>query len=384
MWINLLVILFTIALGVYYMQSENIVCVKIESGKDVSLIISRRKQYIILICIVLTLQSGLRNVAVGADTFQYFNIFESIKNLSWRDVFASFVSYYSLGEGKDPGYIVLQKIFQVFSTNYQFYLISIAVLFFSSLGYFIYKNTKLISDVLFAFVLYSVLFYSMFSITGIRQTIATALALWGYELVKRRKLLLYLLLIILASTIHKSVLILLPFYFCNRKGALKYIIGIFIVLLPLMFVYSSEISAFFMSFDTMYGQYEHLEHLKPYNFVILQFVLFFIGVYTFRTSFKLTANQTMVYWYSALLISIFFTTQVFQIHAFMRIIYYFAIFYLLLIPHMFRVIAYKTNLKYKYILIAVIIVLLLLYIKSSWGIEYRFFWQAMELGENYQ
>src|SRR5690606_22288512 len=127
---------------------------------------------------LLILQSGLRHVAVGADTYQYSLIFERVKSLSWAEIFSSVTAYYDFGEGKDPGYLVFQKIFQYISDDYQVYLIFVAILFFSALGYFIYKNTRRVSDALFAFVLYSTLFYAMFSITGIRQTLATAAALW--------------------------------------------------------------------------------------------------------------------------------------------------------------------------------------------------------------
>ncbi len=383
MWINLLVIFITIAFGVYFQQSEKIVYVSTKTGEKRKLIISRRKHYVILVSILLILQSGLRNVAVGADTYAYYEAFERVKYMSWAEIFDSFKLYYQLGEGKDPGYLIFQKVIQLVVSNYQVYLILIAVMFFSALGDFVFKNTKQITDVMFAFVLYSTLFYSFFSITGIRQTIATVATLWSFNYIRRNKLFNFVILLLLASTIHKSVLIFIPIYFIRNKKAVKYLLISFAVLLPLVFYYSEIISVFFQGFDDNYGVYEHMKDLKPYNYVILNLVIFFLGVFTYKDSLMQRERDTW-FWYAALLIATFFTTQVFQIHGFMRVIYYFSIFNLLLIPHMFQLIAIKQRISHLRLLTLGLLALLSLYIYANYGSEYKFFWQEMALGTNYK
>lgn len=385
MWINLLVIMSTIALGLHYMRFEKIFYTVDSLGnKHSTTVRGSRKKYIWVITLLLILQSGLRHVAVGADTYQYSLVFERVKSLSWAEIFSSVTAYYDFGEGKDPGYLVFQKIFQYISGDYQVYLFFVAILFFSALGYFIYKNTRRVSDVLFAFVLYSTLFYAMFSITGIRQTLATAAALWGYELIKRKKLLSFLLLILLASTIHKSVLIFIPLYFIRSPKALKYLLICFAMLLPLMFAFSGTIAVFFQSMDDTYAAYGYMENLKPYNYVILNMLIFFMGMLTYKASQQQTIYLDTRFWYAALLLATFFTTQVFAIHGFMRVIYYFSIFNLLLIPHMITLLARKWKLSHRQLMTWAIIVLLALYLRGASGSEYKFFWQMMELGENYR
>src|SRR5690606_17502357 len=226
------------------------------------------------------------------------------------EIFQSLKAYYQLGIGKDPGYLVVQKIFLLFSQDYQVYLFFIAIVFFSALGSFIYKNTTKTADAIFAFVLYSTLFYSMFSITGIRQTIATAMALFGYELIKKRKLIPFLILIFLASTIHKSVLIFVLLYFIRSKRVVKYLLFSFIVFLPILFLFSKEVSLFIGSLEESYSIYEHNEKLKPYNFVILNFIIFFLGVLTYKDALRYSYNNS-IFWYAALFFTAFFTTQVF-------------------------------------------------------------------------
>ena len=72
-----------------------------------------RKIYIIFSAIVLGLQSALRNVAVGTDTYGYYQAFENVKYTTWEEVFISFPNTYLYGDGKDPGYLLLEKIFQI-------------------------------------------------------------------------------------------------------------------------------------------------------------------------------------------------------------------------------------------------------------------------------
>ena len=91
-----------------------------------------RKNYIIFICIILILQSALRHVAVGADTYAYYLKFEEIKLTSWQEIWENFRSVYVLGEGKDAGYPLIQKVFQFFSGEYRIFLFFVAVIFFAS------------------------------------------------------------------------------------------------------------------------------------------------------------------------------------------------------------------------------------------------------------
>ncbi|MDO9154306.1 MAG: EpsG family protein [Paludibacter sp.] len=262
MWINLVVILSTILLGLYYMQTEKIVRYKNKSVVVATRIHLDCKLYIIIISELLILQSGLRNIAVGADTYAYYEAFERVKSTSWGQIFETFKQYYQLGEGKDPGYLIFQKFIQLLVTDYQVYLILVAVLFFTSLGYFIYKNNLYITDVMFAFVLYSALF------------------------------------------------------------------------------------AFIR-----------------YNYVV-----------------KLS-NRHKIY-YIALSIALFLTPLTWVNPSTMRVMQYFSIFLLLLLPQVFNSFDIDNKALKTRIIFLTIFVLVVLSVISGWGSEYKFFWQEMQLGEN--
>ncbi len=284
-----------------------------------------------IISIILIFQSGLRNVAVGSDTFAYSRSFEWVKQMDWGSVFKTVSDYYLNGIGKDPGYIVLQKVVQYVVGDYQIFLFLIALLFFTALGKFIYKNTSRIWEAVFAFTLYSALFYSFFSITGHRQTIATAAALFGFELIKKRKLLPFLVLIFLASTVHRSCLVFLPFYFLYNLKQIKIIFP----LNPDGISYN-----YVLSCTTFMKRCKILEDIRTLKFMQGA------GTYTFtcnvitgcfmawwRMKYVLYENENARPFFNAFILAIFFTPLTWVNPNAMRVVQYFSIFLIVLISH---------------------------------------------------
>ena len=174
-----------------------------------------RKYYCGVVALQWILVSGLRDWSIGTDTYNYRNMFEAAKATAWRTVFEN-VFGYSLQDtlGRDPGYTIFTKLFQLFSGSYQLFLIAIAVLFMSLMAVWIYKNS---ASSCTSFILFSTLFYSFYAITGHRQTIATALVVFlGYELIKKRKFWSFMAVAFVAFLIHKSSLAMVPLYFIAK------------------------------------------------------------------------------------------------------------------------------------------------------------------------
>ncbi|PKW20294.1 EpsG family protein [Flavobacterium lindanitolerans] len=371
MIVNLIVIVLTLLFGQYYSKVAK------NSNKNNS----ARKSYVKTICFLLILQSGLRNVAVGDDTFNYFLTYEENKTFSWDYIYNSFIEYYKYGMGKDPGYLLFQKIIQIFADNYQIYLFVVAILFFSALGSFIYKNTKTVFDAMLAFIIYSVLFYSFFSITGIRQTIATAAALYAYELIKNKKMIRFLILIFLASTIHKSVLIFIPFYFIAQIKKTKYFYRIILFLFPVFMIYKGSLAALVRSVAG-YNEYEDYEGAGTYTFTAMFLLIAVVAL--FRSKIIMKNNSNAQHYYNAFALALLFLPLSWINPSFLRIIMYFTIFMLIFIPVIIE--SFNTiSVKVKYDIRRVVIILLIaLFVKSSWdGRGYAFFWEQMRLPETY-
>ena len=339
-----------------------------------------RVQYIVVVSILLALQSGLRNVAVGADTYQYFQRFENIKYTTWESIQSAFVQYYLFGTGKAPGYDILQKSFQFVLPNYQLFLILIAVLFFSSLGYFIYKNTTRISDAILAYVLYSCLFFSFFSITGHRQTIATAASLYAYEFVKKRKFIQFFLIIIVASTVHKSALIFFPFYFIARLRNVKLFYWAAIFVVPILMLYRVE----FLQLLQYYGGYERYEpHEATGTYTFSLMLILVASVSLWRMNQVLKRSEMIKPIYLAFLVALLFTPLTWVNPTAMRAVQYYSIFMLLLLPAIIASFEVQSARFRQLVYTVSLFVLIGLFVRSNINSVYGFFWQDMASGANY-
>lgn len=343
---------------------------------------SSRKVYIGLICFILILQSGLRNVAVGEDTFNYFNWFEETKDISWSRLFQDISDYYKYGIGKDVGYPLLMKTFQIFSSNFQVYLLFIALFFFSALGNFILKNTNRFIDVVFAFVIYSVLFYSFYSITGIRQTIATTFSLFSYEYLKRKKLIPFLILLFLGASIHKSILIFLPFYFVVRMKNLNYFYYFVLLLFPIIMINRSLI-ANLLKIIGGYDEYEQYEGAGTFTFTLMFVSIFLFALLRRKTLIK--QNSNVKNYFTAFAITLLFLPLSWINPSALRVVMYFTIFMIVFVPEIvFTFQEISTKFRF-YLSVFAITMLILLFVKANWNntLGYGFFWQDMELPYNY-
>ena len=235
--------------------------------------------------------SGLRSLSVGDDTKAYKEQFTSIKFQTWDSLFEAFKQkYFHNGDGKDIGYGLLEKTFQLMSTNYQLWLFAIAALFFVAFGFFVYKYSE---NPYLSYILFSTLFYSFFAITGLRQTIATAVVvLIGIELIKRKKFVPFFILIILMSTVHASVLCFLPFYWLSRIKINKVTITVYWLAIIFSFVFNCLVYS--GSRMIAGGWYHHnietgVDRSLPF---VPQFLVIYFGCYLFwAVNYILIARQ---------------------------------------------------------------------------------------------
>lgn len=326
-----------------------------------------KKIYCGLVALQWILISGLRHVSIGADTYNYLLRFEETKTISWNKIFDTLWDYIFKGtNAKDPGYFVFQKFFQIFSDDYQLYLICIATIFMSFMAVWIYKNSK---DPCFSFILFSSLFYSFYAVTGHRQTIATALIVFiGYEYIKERKLIKFLLLAFAAFLVHKSSLAFIPFYFiANIPITLPYAI---IALVVIAAVAISGKSLYGVVADWMGFGEEQINYAvggaETYAAVLTLMCVIILVFYFFYKN--KTENATRIF--NITLLTLMSSLLVFQNQSFMRIQQYYSLFLMISFPEVIvcfdkkgRVIAY----------IVTMAVLIAYLIRNN--PQYLFFWQ---------
>ena len=325
------------------------------------------------VCIVGTVNwiilSGFRHISVGADTLNYkIGRFDKTIDVSWSTLFEDLYKKYILGqEIKDPGYSIFEKFVQIFSKDYQFFLVVIACLFFISLGVLLYKYSR---NPYVSFVLFSVLFYSFFAITGHRQTIATALVvLIGTHLIRKKKLIPFLLLTLLASTIHGSAICFIPMYFLSKIKINKYTLAIYWVGIGASFIFRYQLLNLLQALAGYEGYGDH-EGAAAGTFLYM--LLAVAAVITlFNKSIEKSDNPLLQFATNAVFMACIFAPLLLINPAFMRVVQYYSLFLLVMIPEL-EIIFPKKNDKLIFKL-ACVGLLVALFLRND--LTYLFFWQ---------
>lgn len=166
---------------------------------------SRQKsQNIWLLCVfvILWVLAAFRSTKVGGDLEVYLPEFHDISGMSFRDAFK-----YELR--KEKGFLLFEKIISIFSTSDHFYLFCV-----SSLIYIIYyKAIKqhscnyYLSGMLFTCIMFPA------SLNILRATISVGLGLHMYPYIKKRNFKMFIFLLVVATLIQRTSIIMLPMYF---------------------------------------------------------------------------------------------------------------------------------------------------------------------------
>jgi transmembrane protein EpsG len=327
-----------------------------------------KKAFCILASSQWILLSGLRDYSVGADTYAYKMYFDSIGGSRWSSLWDSFINILFKGAaGKDPGYSLFEKLVSSFTANYQVYLIIIALIFTVPLGIWIYRNS---AEPLMSFLIYSSLFYAFFAITGLRQTIATAfVVLIGYKFIKEKKFWAFLALVLVSATIHKSALCFLPFYFIANIKISKRYIFIVSAIVAAMFIFKNQAMSLLGSI-LGYEQYtDQFEGAGTWTFTALLVILFLVTIWKYKTIIE--NNEQASHYMNALFIALAFTPLTFVDPNAMRVVQYYSIFIMLLVPEIIKTFGKREKVFVYYLAATLLIVL---FIKTD--PQYLFFWQG--------
>ena len=331
---------------------------------------NRKKLFIIVQCVQWVLLSTLRSYATGADTANYSNIFESHSQYSWAECFELLKGYYldGLSQQFEPGFILFEILVSTIWYNQTFYKFSIAAVFMPALGHCIYKNSD---DPVIAFMLYSGMFYNLFSLTGYRQVISVAIGvLWAYEYVKQRKFFKFLMLVLLGAVFHKSTLVFLVFYFISRKK-ITAIYGLLCsTAIMFMIVFRTPLFMYvkgYVGYDE-YGLYG--AEFTQRNFLILFSFLSVLAIWRYRYVVKLDPDAQI--YYNGLILSASMIPFAMVSPTSMRLVYVFGFTYMIMVPKIYQSFSGKKD----HLIAYAFSILIFGFFIATRSVPYEFFWQA--------
>ncbi len=224
----------------------------------------------ILFGVLLTLIVGLRHPSMGSDLeygeyYGYLFEFGNLQQFSLVEMvfMEPYLNY-------EKGFVILNKLIGAFWNNQQFYIFCCAVLSIAPIAYTLYKESD---DPLFAAVIYFGLPCFLITYSALRQAIAVALCFASLIYLRRKDLVRFAALVILASTMHSSALVFLvayPLYHIRLSQKLRLAS---IIALPVVFVLRTPI---FMLFAGLFR-----EGAQPDNNGAYQLFLVFVLIYIF-------------------------------------------------------------------------------------------------------
>ncbi|MGG0237734.1 EpsG family protein [Bacillus rhizoplanae] len=179
-----------------------------------------RPNRFLVFCAMLTLVlvSGLRN-NIG-DTYFYMHSY-AMNNYSWEEI----------KKGKDIGFGVFQMLLQQVSKDPQLLVFVTALITNTLIVLVLYKYTRMFELSLYVYITSGMYLTSM---NGIRQYLAAAIIFAATKYILEGNWKKYVVIILLASTIHQSALILIPIYFIVRRKAWSWETYIFLFLAVLI------------------------------------------------------------------------------------------------------------------------------------------------------
>lgn len=201
----------------------------------------------------------------GGDYAAYYNYFINIDS--------NFFSF-------EIGYFWLNKIFRYFSSNFNLFLMLVST--FNILTFYIIIKKFFFDKTRQLMILYLLGYYSfLFQLVIIRQSIATSIFFISIIFLEKRKIFIYVLLILFASLFHKPIILLVALYITcfDRFFERKFLIICIFILISLyffpnilyfkIFSYISLENYYYVYFEKSNTSLDYYFILMIINFILL-------------------------------------------------------------------------------------------------------------------
>ncbi len=267
---------------------------------------------------ILTILVMFRHESVGNDTRNYINMFKQYLRLDWNIIRQAIV---------ESGYGYFNKIISVVSDEPQFFLVVTAVIV-SAMIYPTYK--RLCVDSSLTIVLYVTMSTFVMMFSGIRQMIAIGIGFIAYEFARKKKLISFIIAVMVAIMFHTSAFMLVFMYPLFHAKITKKWLYVVIPTFTVVFIFNKPIFNFLTAIIARFTKYEGgMSSTGAYMMLIL-FAAFAIFAYIIPDESKL--GKEIIGLRNFLLLAI--VVQMFApLHTLaMRLSYYYIIFIPLLLP----------------------------------------------------
>lgn len=320
-----------------------------------------------VVVVSLWLLIGLRDSSVGADTWSYLTEFHSFSRMDARSMWQMAVTY------KEPLYVIISWLISVVSMSDTFYLLIWALFPAISLFLTFRRYLSCGSEYIISIIVFFILGLYAFYVAGIRQTAALSIALLSIKYIDEKKLVKFIICILIAMMIHSSALLFVIAYPLRyikiRWWFVFFAIGAFIVANVIQLDSLFMISQYFFGerFENYAGTYESTQNSSAFLIQLILFLLCIMKIVPLTKKDEL--NNTL---FALVFIGLIFQSLANMMAEMSRISFYFCIFYLILVPRALSLFANNRLTKPISVLFVAVCLVYLFVLTSSNLPEYHF------------
>lgn len=284
--------------------------------------------YFFMVCCILFV--GSRDMIGGFDVYIYGEVFEAY-SVPQMLTFSHFEKGYLL-------YNVLLR--QLVSDRYYFFFITAAITIAAHFG----AIKKLSPLLFFSLFIYFSKFFLM-SFVYVRQFIAMGIIWWALVFLMNKKRVLPILMMVMAYFFHKSSILFFPMIFLlntrfTRNQMILLIVGVFAIFLSPI---GNSLLAFLAETSDNEKLAHYTEKTSGINFLyVTESLLLSYVAYIYKNFFYRDSKTTVIF--NGFLLYIIITVATITNPTYVRFAWYFFIFIILGLPHIYL---YISNLKQK-------------------------------------
>lgn len=204
---------------------------------------------------------------IGFDYFNYFRLLNECKQLSFIDIL-------TFKGPVEPGFNLLLKLISLITNDIVVMYLLLGFIILFVLMVYIYKNSAEPWISVYLFVTFGFFFGTM---NLVRQYFSAIVFLYGIKYIQKRRFLPFLLILLLAMSIHKSAIIMLPVYFIAKLNVNWKTLSFYSSLTLLAYIFCDYIINFatkyiYQAYDLKSGELKSFMSPMSWIFVFVPFI----------------------------------------------------------------------------------------------------------------
>ena len=211
---------------------------------------SKRKYYIIIMAIIHAFVCGFRYQYLTGDLQTYHNVYVTLPNFSW-------FSEEVIQEGRNTGFYMFMKLIAMLTnSNYQIFLLVVAIIIEFSVALLIYKYSPL---PWLSYLVWNCVGFYIFGFSAIKQALSMAFIVFAMICILESKVQYFMISVLIAGFIHAPAFAFLPAYWLAKRRINKWMIGVYIAAAGIIFLFRDQIVVFVSEY---YYEEETMELLQ--------------------------------------------------------------------------------------------------------------------------